>query len=188
MHMWEILSDGAVAADGEGGCAAVVPNGDRVLRLNVVLGQVTTTDAELLGGLFGLWLVCYMGEKGDSVRWKSDSATTISTAAETDKEDSVLWQSFRLASKDLELQCEFLSPQDRDVTHRACDKASRWASESGVKLLEEVGEGPQGRLASLDPSRAWHLIDGRSIAISSVAIDPLWLAEKLSQFSSLKNI
>ena len=171
MREWQIISDGSFGTSGEAGCACLVHDGSSGKKINADLGELSSSDAELLGGLLGLSYILHQTVESAekiSVHWSCDSKTTIEGAqrvlqqnANRSRQASDFWLAFEYFANYFALSCSHLASKEGNRRQRACDKASRWAQKSGKRLLDEQGAGLIGRIAAYRPEDAWCLVDGR---------------------------
>ena len=184
-YRFEIVSDGSVARDGTAGAAAIVldTESQRRTKVTALLGRVSTSDAELLGGVLGLVCLRITGiEAGPfAVSWKCDNQTVVrgtssdcrsseGTVPSVDKGASVgigrtelpiARAAFQLAASAWQVVPAVAARRDKRLLD-ACDHASRWASRDFEKILSKWGEGPAGRLGTASPEEAWVFIDARA--------------------------
>lgn len=202
-----LVSDGSVSRSGLAGCACrVLPaNSDVPLKFMAVLGSVTTTQAELLGGILGLVALRVLSKQERLVAtWSCDCKTVIDSASRlpSGQEISTLpsfdpscfdltspdsfgpeainrlgmpslrdtWKLYHLAINRIEVIPVWSGDPQVQIDVEAVDKASRWASTEGERLLKRWGEGAVGRLKYLDPKAAWKLLDLR---ILGSELDPV---------------
>ncbi len=191
------ISDGSVSSLGIGGCAcrvSIASSGDP-LKIMAILGEVTTTQAELLGGVLGL-AVLRVRKKEETLvaKWSCDCKTVIDSAnrLKNELDEPVVelqtdlvgqssgleatWKLYQHASNKIEVIPVWSGEPQSLIDVDVVDKASRWASVDGEKLLRKWGEGPVGRLKYLNPTTAWVLVDLRFL---SLEIDPRRAYEQL---------
>lgn len=154
-----LTSDGSRTPGGVGGGACTLELGSSRLKLLFFLGEVTLLEAELFPALFGLVTIAKLTPR---VTWRSDNLPLLHRAqkgAEAAPEDQ-LWLNFSKLLTQAEISFEH-QRRESHVNIRACDRASRWASERGEALLKKFGEGPIGRLSRETPEEAWKYFDAR---------------------------
>jgi hypothetical protein len=114
-------------------------------------------------------------EKWQEQNWTRADATEVQA--------KTLWQMLALLKRNIDLKGHHSPGHSGISQNEACDKACRWASQDGEKLLGRFGEGPIGRQAELNPEHAWILIDLRNIFFTSV--DALGPTEVLVQITNI---
>ena len=182
-----IVSDGSASPGGERGAAAClikVPGDISWVKLALYLGSADSTDSEILAGLLGFAYLNAQPKEaaaGRAVAWVSDNQGVIEAAVKRvhqwrdagwqNKRGAAvrkrgLWEAFLCLSASMELQSLHVSEaKPLSMRHRACDKASRWIEQKGENLLADSGEGSIGKISTIDPSRAWYLLDGRELML-----------------------
>jgi ribonuclease HI len=174
----DIHTDGSSTVEGFGGAACVLssPGEERRYKFNAYLGLCGSDTAELAASVLAFAVLgkFFSDKISSKVNWSSDSQVLLDSfvkhslhweqadwrlSSGGEARNVYLWKALSGLVMGRTVCCQHVSINSGDKELIACDKASRWAAESGKKLLKEKGPGPQGRLAETAPEQAWHLID-----------------------------
>ncbi len=179
-YQFQLWTDGSVSANKNASAACIVKEINLKTRLKVVglINQCPPSEAELLGGILGLTIITQLCPKGAQVEWHCDNLPVLQGATvylekwqkhnwtknDNSKVNSkLLWETFTILTKDIDLRAEHSPGHSGIPENETCDKACRWVSQDGEKLLKKFGESRIGRQAILNPQQAWTLFDLREI-------------------------
>lgn len=176
-----ICSDGGSGPDGTGAAAAIVRlPGRPAKKLVALLGESSSYEAELAGGLLGLsWAVrqLELEQRDGSAVWFCDHLAICRKAAAitansdpfsrvADPAGAELWNIFAGLSSRIPITAR--SPKFGEwlpkvmADHQRCDRVCRWIYSTGKMQLDQFGPGPIGMTAKHAPAAAWELSDLRS--------------------------
>jgi ribonuclease HI len=199
----DIHTDGSTSSHGCSGAACIVSRrgSDRKFKFNAYLGQCGSDTAELAAGFLGFMILkkFFQSDSREKVCWSSDSQVLLdgflkhslqwelsdwNLSAGGEVKNIPLWKGLCKLADGALVCCQHVSIDSGDKGLMACDKASRWAAESGKKLLMEKGPGPQGRLSQTAPEHAWNLIDLEDVLLrlkNSAALSEVELIAKIEE-------
>lgn len=171
-----IISDGAASVEGEGGSACIITGFGAIPRMKLMcyLGAADSVEAELFGALLGLSFVHACPLEPRIIHWFCDNRSLVDGAMRQlplwqqsgwrlsgggSVRHQALWEVFIALRAPYRVEARHVQRDGPNRDHRACDRASRWAQRSGLKLLAKGGERRVGRLAERAPDDAWLLLD-----------------------------
>ena len=164
--MFQIYSDAGVRKNNAAIACIVRSPQKKNRKLFALIDSTETIEAEAIAGIVGLLVLdaILVGNQAVVAEWFSDCLTLLNQkpeASATESFRSLLQQQQKALFPRISLTYTFVKGHNGHKENELCDKACTWACVSGDKLLRKFGEAAVGRLKTLDPTQAWHLVDLR---------------------------
>lgn len=175
-----LFSDGGGWQTSSGGAACIIVDQEtgREDKFVAFLGGATNNEAEITAALLGFsFLKAVKDTRAPiAVRWVSDSEYTLKSATKyifkwqrngwkTAQKEAVknqgLWRAFLHISYGMKIFPQHVRGHAGHAENEACDGASTWVQQHGLKTLTEQGEGTIIDFAPTSLECGWVLIDGR---------------------------
>lgn len=173
-----ICSDGGCSHAGKSATACIVfhSSGRGRVKLAAYLGDATSYEAEVFGGLLGLsYLKALNSGQVSKVVWCSDHEGIVSCAngaasnwatkgwinsAGRGIASQGMWKEFLRLSEGLLVSGVVAADRLDLKAVRSCHRACKWVQKIGEKKLKESGEGELG--TRVNANSPWFLFDGRT--------------------------
>ncbi|MCC6932199.1 MAG: hypothetical protein IT292_02960 [Deltaproteobacteria bacterium] len=172
----EIFSDGG-SQPHSAACACIIKTPERRYKLLGYLGMATNVEAEIMGGLLGLIAVRQLAPNSQTpIIWHCDNKTVVEIAGKhlskwvqqrwktNEKKHAKhqgLWRTYLALSKDLNIAPQHVLSHNGNRDNESCDRACRWAIDTGKEKLSQNGEGFIGKMSTQESAHAWYLLDLR---------------------------